>query len=147
MRGRSCEQRCSTAVADSAFENIALHVLFLDAIRQPVKIVYAFHSYKSIGQYLPRDAKPLEPILKCLKNCHVKGPEESEKRSYAHSFPLNAVGNGALHPLKENQSSEQNHEHGPAGNGKTNRRRLAMSCQRPSKTVDHACHRIQTVEP
>src|SRR5271163_5212184 len=60
---------------------------------------------------------------------------------------LDAVGNGALHALEEEQAAEKDDEDGDGTGGKLRAGRLAVAGEGPAETVDHAGHGIQAVEP
>src|SRR5271169_3295163 len=60
---------------------------------------------------------------------------------------LDAVSNGALHALKENEAAEEkDHDHG-GGDEHHRPGRLATTGERPAESVNHAGHRVETIEP
>src|SRR5271156_2932024 len=60
---------------------------------------------------------------------------------------LDAVGNGALHALKEEQAAEKDDQDGNGAGSELRARGLAMAGEGPAEAVDDAGHGIEAVEP
>src|SRR5258706_16257305 len=60
---------------------------------------------------------------------------------------LDAVGNGALHALEEDEAAEEDDEDGGAGNEKAGGGSVAVAGESPAKTVNDAGHGIEAIEP
>src|SRR5271165_1914071 len=60
---------------------------------------------------------------------------------------LDAVGNGALHALEEEQAAEKDDEDGGGAGEELRPGRLAMAGERPAKAFDYAGHGVEAVEP
>src|SRR5438128_421922 len=60
---------------------------------------------------------------------------------------LDAIGNGTLHALEEDEAAEEDDEDGGARDEEGCRGCVAMSGESPAKTVNNARHGIEAIEP
>src|SRR5260221_4338770 len=67
--------------------------------------------------------------------------------SAATGSGLNAIGNGALHALEEDEAAEEGDEDCGAGNEEAGGGSVSVAGKRPAKTVNDAVHGIEAVEP
>src|SRR5882672_4196393 len=107
--------------------------------------------------------QPLQDTFASAENKRLKTPSESTFTGCLPDNPFsfntytktgrgvplasNPVCNRSLHPLEENQSCKKDHEDRCRGNEQAAGGSVAMAGKRPAKPVDHARHRVQSVQP
>ncbi len=60
---------------------------------------------------------------------------------------LDAIRNGGLHAIEEEDAAEEDQDHGRRRSEKKQARSIAAACNCPAETVDHASHGIEAIKP